>query len=610
MASAKTLTPEQVAKVPQPGYIQPVNITFSPDDALITFLLSPDRSRTLQLYAFDPQTGERGLFLEPPGAGTTDENVSLEEALRRERTRQWGMGVTDYGWAEAGRRLLVPLPDGVYVQDASGLRKIIESGVQDARFSPDGTRLACVRDDDLWVVDVDVDGDDGGEPRALTTGAAAAGVTRGLAEYIAAEEMGRHEGFWWSPDGTRIAFTEVDERRIPVYRIMHQGKDALGAETPGGGPPHEDHRYPFAGQENAIVRLAVVEVATGELTWMNISVGGPGATYEYLARVKWLPSGQLVAVAQDRRQRQLDLIRFDTLTGVGSPFLHEAVRDWVNLHDIFHPLPAEHSHAPGGFVWASERTGFRHLFLHDKNGRPMRQLTDGEWLVDTLAGALRPRPVPDRRRRVRRAARPARADAWRRGAVDMRAQYLRSPRLPRLHARQPRQPGAGWRSRARSRGTWAGGGGGPGGRRALAGGAGAGRPGRVGMYGWSYGGYMAPCASPARPRRSPAAWRARRSPTGTATTRTTPSATWACRREPRGLPRSSVMAHVGNMRGRLMLVHGLIDENVHFRHTARLINALIATASRTTCCSSPTSAICRDGRRTGCSWRSGCGTSS
>ncbi len=65
----RTLTPEDVAAVPQPGLAQPVDFRFSPDDALITFLHSPDRSRTRQLYAFDPATRARGIFLEPPSEG-------------------------------------------------------------------------------------------------------------------------------------------------------------------------------------------------------------------------------------------------------------------------------------------------------------------------------------------------------------------------------------------------------------------------------------------------------------------------------------------------------------------------------------------------------------
>ncbi len=219
--ATRFITPEDVAAVPQPGLAQPVDFQFSPDDRLITFLYSPDRSRTRQLYAFDVAAGTRGLFLEPPSEGATDENVPLQEALRRERARQWGGGVTDYAWAEHAPRLLVPLPDGVYVQDDQGLRKVIEGGAQDcrnvARRQPNRVRAGR--------------GPVGGSGRgrrapSVDRGAQVQGVTRGLAEFVAAEEMDRHRGFWWSNDGSRIAFTEVDERHIP----------GLPDRTPGEGP--------------------------------------------------------------------------------------------------------------------------------------------------------------------------------------------------------------------------------------------------------------------------------------------------------------------------------------------------------------------------------------
>ncbi len=693
--ASRSLTPEDVATVPQPGLVQPVDFQFSPDDALITFLHSPDRSRTRQLYAFDPATRECGLFLEPPSQGTTDENVSLEEALRRERARQWGTGVTDYAWAKLAARLLVPLPDGVYVQDAAGLRKVVDGAVQDPRFSPDGAQIAFVREGDLWVTDV-LDG----ETRALTREAANSGVTRGLAEYIAAEEMGRHEGFWWSPDGAMIAFTEVDERHIPIYRIMHQGKDAVGDGA------QEDHRYPFAGKANARVRLGVVMVATGEVLWMSEVAGGPqpasglhSAAWEYLARVEWFPCGDLLAQFQDRRQQQLDLIRFDPVTGTGKQLLRESSAVWINLHDVLHPLPANHKLWPGGFIWASERTGFRHLYLYDRDGGLVRPLTEGQWMVDTLAGVdaargiayftgtrsgaterhlyrvafeggepaqvtvgdgihlvkldhgcrrfvdgfesdtqrpcvtlreldgggelaviyqtddpridelmLQPpeftsltnrrgvtlrgmtyKPDPSR---FGRGPYPTIVDvyggphaqrvmqAWR-STVNMRAQYLASLgflvfsldnqgsanrglefesaiRWDMGHAEVDDQvDGVRWLIEA-----------------------GLADPGRVGVYGWSYGGYMAlMCLA-----RAPGVFRV--------AVAGAPVTSWAgydthYTERYMGLPSentngyaiSSVIVHVAHIKGKLLLVHGLIDENVHFRHTARLINALTRARS-------------------------------
>ena len=71
-------------------------------------------------------------------------------------------------------------------------------------------------------------------------------MTNGLAEYIAQEEMGRHKGFWWSPDGKHLAFVRADSRHIPKYSIVHQGTEQVF---------NEEHRYPFTGTRNAIVQL-------------------------------------------------------------------------------------------------------------------------------------------------------------------------------------------------------------------------------------------------------------------------------------------------------------------------------------------------------------------
>ena len=270
------ITLEEVARMPRPGWSIPGMLAFSPDDRLITYLHSPEGGLVRQLYAYNIETRERSLLVSPPGEAASEENLSLEEKLRRERARQLELGVTAYAWAPEGTRLLVPFPDGLYVQDGLNepLRKVVEAAsggiVIDPRFSPDGEWIAYVQDSELWVVPAQ-----GGEPRPLTSGAPESGRTHGLAEYVAQEEMDRSQGFWWSPDRRRIAFEEVDETHIPVYRIVHQGKDTIGEGA------QEDHRYPFAGQPNARVRLGVVPVEGGE---PGVDGSGPEDDI-YLARV-------------------------------------------------------------------------------------------------------------------------------------------------------------------------------------------------------------------------------------------------------------------------------------------------------------------------------------
>lgn len=673
---------EAVATYPVPGMTAPSAFAFGPDDRLVTYLHSPESTLHQQLYAFDPETGRHWQLVIPPGAGDQEETLSLEEKLRRERARSLALGVTNYAWADQRPRLLLPLGGEIYVQDGVGasLRHLVgkENGpALDPQLSPDGAWVAYVQDAELYVVSAD-----GGTPRQLTTGARGTGCTHGLAEYIAQEEMDRKRGFWWSPDGQWLAFTAVDETAIPIYRIVHQGSDALG------GAAQEDHHYPFAGQANASVRLGIIPVAGGDPLWLELGDA------EYLARVTWFPDGSLVAQLENRAQTELRLVRFDPQTGQGKLLLSETNDVWINLHVMLRPL------RDGRFIWASERTGFMHLYLYDAAGTMVRPLTQGEWLVDAVEGvdearglvyfsATREHPterhlyvVPLEGGEVRGITQESgmhqvTLDHAYRRFVDVYCSLdqpptatLRSladgaalasvytdmdPRIEALGLRPPgmvefknrdgvtlygalyvpseEQFGPGpyptivyvyggphaqmvvhhWRMAATMRAQYL---------RSLGflvfvtDNRGSARRGlafegaikhnlgdlevrdqvdgvrwlveqgltdsaRVGVYGWSYGGTMAlMCLA-----RAPETFRVAVS--GAPVTHWDGYDTHYTERymgtplsNPTGYATGNVMAHVEAIQGKLLLVHGLIDENVHFRHTARLINALIRARKR------------------------------
>jgi dipeptidyl-peptidase-4 len=369
------LSTHDVASYPLPGCNTPTQYQFSPDDRFITYLRPTDTSVSNHLYAFDPSTGQEVPVVRHPDRLGPGGQPDLQ---RRERQRAAEVGVVSYSWAHSCARLLVPLNGGIYVQDGVDppLRCLVAEGgvpIVDPQISPCGNWVAYVQSSEVHVVSARPEVQP--EPRQITFGAWEAGWVHGMAEFIAQEEMDREHGLWWSPCGQFLAVTEVDESHIPVYHILHQGKDGVTEDM------MEDLRYPFAGSPNAVVRLGVVSVFGGDVVWMHL-----GPDVEYVARVKWADSGALLVVVQNRAQTQVKLLQCDPRTGRHHVLLDERNTPWINLHNLLRPLRHSKGEAEGGFLWGSERTGFLHLYLHDRRGRLVRALTQGDWVVDALLG--------------------------------------------------------------------------------------------------------------------------------------------------------------------------------------------------------------------------------
>lgn len=192
--------------------------------------------------------------------------------------------------------------------------------------------------------------------------------------------MERRHGYWWSLDSKFIAFTEFDSSEMPLYRIMHQGKDCVGPDS------QEDHAYPFAGSSNVRVRLGVVSSTGGPVSWMDL-LCGEEENEEYLARVDWMHGNILAAQILNRRHTKLKIVKFDIKTGQRKVILEEEHETWINLHDCFTPLDNIPSMSRAGFIWASEKSGFRHLYLHDSDGACLGAITQGDdWMVEQVSG--------------------------------------------------------------------------------------------------------------------------------------------------------------------------------------------------------------------------------
>jgi dipeptidyl-peptidase-4 len=296
----------------------PRNLTVSRDGSRVVFLrsLAGDDPVTC-VWVLDVASGEERLVYDPRDHDPELGEVGLTpaERARRERMRERAQGVTTYAhdrdlrrvvFVERGRLVLLDVVAEL-VQELP-----VEGVVDDPRLSPEGDLVAYVLEGALYVLDTE-----GGEPRLLATDLSP-DVTWGLPEFVAAEEMRRLRGYWWSPDGSRIAACRVDDGPVHTWWISDP--------TDPGARPYPI-RYPQAGTANAEVTLHVIDVETAGA----IEVAWDRDRFEYLARVDWPEGAPLTLVVQDRRQHTQQVLEVDHETGDTSSVREISDPTWVDL---------------------------------------------------------------------------------------------------------------------------------------------------------------------------------------------------------------------------------------------------------------------------------------
>ena len=334
----------------QPLTRAPSQLKLSADGRYGSFLLPADDDRERQeLWLIEMASGQLRRLL----IGETEAAPETAEARdERERRRRFSRGVTAYEWHPVPHEILLPA-GGVRLLDVEtgAVRELApaDAGASGVRFSAKGNFVSYVRGGDLYALRM-ADGDE----RRLTTDGGGT-VTNGLADFIAQEEMHRFDGHWWSPSEQYVVFARVDAAPVPETH-RHEIDESRIRVVP--------QRYPFAGGPNVEVRLGILEMASGDVTWLDWAV----AADDYLARVAFAPNGALFVQAQSRNQRRLALRRF--AGGRWQEVFAETAASWINLHDNLRFLP------DGRFLWTSERSGTADLYA----GRASKD--DGSWHVD------------------------------------------------------------------------------------------------------------------------------------------------------------------------------------------------------------------------------------
>jgi dipeptidyl-peptidase-4 len=364
--------PRQYARTQRLSLGEPRNFTVSPDGARVVFARSTSGQDSVNsLWVLDLATGEETQVLDPRTVGADLSQLTAEELRRRERAREGAGGVVTYA-CDASVTNAVTVLGGciVRVNLISGIVTLpdIAPGVFDVRLSPNGSHISYVRGADLCVADV------AGNERVIATEPSDT-VTWGSAEFIAAEEMGRMRGYWWSPDSQRIAACRVEVADVPIWYIA----DPAHPERPTA-----EHRYPAAGSVNASVSLHVIDIA--DLSRVDVQLGDD---WEYLNSVSWGSRG-LIAQTQTRDQRHVDVHLIDAETGACTVIFTDEDEAWV---EIVPGVPALLS--DGRLVTCADRNGVRRLIVDGRSATPDHLQVRGVITVgDTIVFAANETKTP------------------------------------------------------------------------------------------------------------------------------------------------------------------------------------------------------------------------
>lgn len=227
-----------------------------------------------------------------------------------------------------------------------------------AKFSPDATRVAYVRENNVQVQELE-----GMTIAAMTTDGSAT-LVNGTSDWVNEEELHIRDAFRWSPDGSSILFWQFDTRGVGQFHLINN--------TAGNYPEITSFPYPKVGETNSATRLGVVAAAGGEVCWIDL----PGDPREhYLPRAEWSPDGKHILVQQlNRLQNRNRVMLADARTGSTRDVLTETDEAWLENDN-----PIRWLKDGSAFLWLSERDGWRHAYLAGTDGERFERITGGDF---------------------------------------------------------------------------------------------------------------------------------------------------------------------------------------------------------------------------------------
>ncbi len=250
----------------------------------------------------------------------------------------------------------------VYDVDSKQVVRICDTKIQEPMLSPDGKQVAYVKDNNIYLFNIVT-----GETKQVTTDGVKNKIINGVTDWVYEEEFAFVRAFEWNADGTKIAFLRFDETNVPEFSM----------DVYGTGLYQQPHvfKYPKAGENNSLVTLHLLDVASGKIAPVNLNDA------YYVPRIKWKNSKEMLSVQTlNRHQNHLTMYSVNAKTEKVSVLLEEKDDAYVDITDNLTFLEDD------SFIWSSEKDGWNHIYLYNEDGKLMNQITKGDWEVTNYYG--------------------------------------------------------------------------------------------------------------------------------------------------------------------------------------------------------------------------------
>jgi dipeptidyl-peptidase 4 len=371
-----SLAIEHIAEERDRAKALPENLVWSPDGRNLGYIRtvtserkgtqssSRSGSSTREIWSIDAASGRQQPLVSASELAAAFEDKNSQPSLDEHDDSAKRRLLKEYAWIPGRHALLLVSSVSItlFDLDAHSSKPLVTGGkeLSNPRVSPDGRMISFIQDHSIWLADTAT-----GTARAWTD-AGSSELREGEPDWAYRQELGLLAAYWWSPDSSSIVWLETDDHAVDKYALRNADgtEQLLAYPKPGGAIP--------------VVHLFVRTVSGGKP--VRIDLGSDANVY--IPSVQWLPDGKHLAIERlSRDQKTLDLLVADAGTGSTQTVLTDTDAYWINLSDSLIFLKDSHR-----FLWTSERSGYRHLYLYDISGKQLAQLTRGNWEVTSLAG--------------------------------------------------------------------------------------------------------------------------------------------------------------------------------------------------------------------------------